>query len=104
MCLNRNFTEHKLLKTLRGKGLILKCDQPLEYYIRRIFVEKYAKNMQQKLVLDHYLMLVNRSKYSQCIEEILLEIRYFERKLSKILKKTNFTFVSELSLFLWTLL
>ena len=45
--------------------------------------------MHQKLVPDPFLILVNNPK-----QEIVLEIRYFERGLSKSLKKVNFIFFS----------
>ena len=36
------------------------------------------------------LILVNNSKNSHCMQEILLKIRHFERELSRGLKKVNF--------------
>ena len=47
----------------------------------------YGKTMQKmcakKLVLDHFLVLVNNPKHnSHCMQESLLKIRYFERGLS----------------------
>ena len=39
--------------------------------------------------------------YSQYIQKNLLEIRYFERGLLKILKKINLIFVFKIYLFLW---
>ena len=38
------------------------------------------------------LILVNNSKNSHCMQEILLKIRHFERELSRGLKKVNFIF------------
>ena len=49
--------------------------------------------MHQKLVPDPFLNLV------KCMQKILLKIRYFERGLSKSLKKVNFIFSFEPSLF-----
>ena len=60
-----------------------------------------GKNMQKMItrityhILDHYLNLVNSLKYSRCIQETPFQTRYFERGLSKILKKFNFIFVFE---------
>ena len=39
------------------------------------------------------LILVNNSKNSHCMQEILLKIRHFERELSRGLKKVNFFFL-----------
>ena len=60
--------------------------------------------MHQDLVPDYYLFLVNGLKYSQYIQETLLEIKYFGRWLSKTLKKSTFVFVFQPSLLLWKLL
>ena len=60
--------------------------------------------MHQDLVPDYYLFLVNGLKYSQYIQETLLEIKYFGRWLSKTLKKSRFVFVFQPSLLLWKLL
>lgn len=57
---------------------------------------KYVENVQHKLVLDLYLVLENYVKYSQCMQETLLQLSYWE----KIIKKT---FVFKPSLFSWTL-
>ena len=40
-------------------------------------MKKYVENMHQKLVPDHYLILVNSYKYSQRIQKIILNIRCF---------------------------
>ena len=45
--------------------------------------------MHQKLVPDPFLILINIQN-SHCMQEILLEIRYFERGVSKSLKKALF--------------
>ena len=49
--------------------------------------------MNQKLVPDPFLILVNNPKQS-LMQEILLKIRYFERGLSKSLKKLTLFFLS----------
>ena len=48
--------------------------------------------MHQKLLPDPFLILVNNPK-QPCIQEIYLKIRYFERGLSKSLKKVYFFFL-----------
>ena len=48
-------------------------------------------NVHQKLVPDPFLIFVNNRK-CHCMQEIVLKIRYFERGLSKNLKKVNFIF------------
>ena len=56
-----------------------------------------SENVQ--LVPDPFLILVNNPN-SHCMQEILLKIRYFERGLSKSLKKkVNFIFSFEPSPF-----
>ena len=55
--------------------------------------------MHQKLVLYHCLTLMTRQEYRQCIHELLLEIRYFKRGLSKLFKKPNFVFDLDFSHF-----
>ena len=51
-------------------------------------MENHAENVDRKLVPDTFLFLVTQN--SHCMQEILLKIRYFERGLSKSLKKVNF--------------
>ena len=54
-------------------------------------MENYAENMHWKLVSDPFLIfLMQNSHYMQYI---LLEKRYFERGLSKRIKKVNFFFL-----------
>ena len=48
--------------------------------------------MQQKLVTELLIILVNNQN-SHCMQDIL-KVRYFERGLSKSLKKGNFIFLS----------
>ena len=57
--------------------------------------------MHQKLVPDLFIVLVNNSK-QPLHQGILLQIGYFERGLSKSLKKGNFVFSFEPSPFQWT--
>ena len=65
--------KRKLFNTLRSnEGLIHKLGQLTKYYIKKIFMEKYAKNMHQNLVSDLYLILVNIPKYSHCIQGTFL--------------------------------
>ena len=54
--------------------------------------------MQQKLVPDLFIILVSNPN-SHCVQEILLKVRYFQRGLSKSLKKGNFIFSFEPSPF-----
>ena len=49
--------------------------------------------MQQKLVTELLIILVNNQN-SHCMQDIILKVRYFERGLSKSLKKGNFIFLS----------
>ena len=58
-------------------------------------MENHAENMQQKLVPDLFIILVN----NHCMKESHLKVRYFERGLSKSLKKGNFIFSFEPSPF-----
>ena len=67
-------------------------------------MEKICRTCEQKLVSDHYLILVNSYKDAKFIQEKLLEGRYLERGLPIIIKKSDFIFVCEPSLFLCTLL
>ena len=57
---------------------------------RPFLKENHAGNMCHKLVPDLVLILVNNPK-NHCMQDIL-KIRYFERGLSKRLKKVNFIF------------
>ena len=74
-----------MLNILRStEDLTLKLGQLTWYYIRRIFIEKYAGNVHHRLVPDLYLVLVHSKKFSQCIQETLLFlIIYVERELIK---------------------
>ena len=59
--------------------------------------KNYAENMQQKLVPDLFIILVNNPK--QPLHARNYFKRYFERGLSKSLKKGNFIFSFEPSPF-----
>ena len=48
--------------------------------------------MYQKLVPNLFLILVDSLKFSQCIRETLLLVKYFERSLLKILKNLIYFF------------
>ena len=50
--------------------------------------------MHQKLIPDPFLILVNNQK-SDCMQGIILQIRYFQRELSKSFKNVNFIFSFE---------
>ena len=50
--------------------------------------------MHQKLVPDLFIILV-KTQNSHCMQEIILKLRYFDRELSKSLKKYNFIFSFE---------
>ena len=54
--------------------------------------------MQQKLVPELFIILVH-TQNNHCMQESLLKVRYFERGLSKSLKKGNFIFSFEPSPF-----
>ena len=49
-------------------------------------MENYTENVHQKQVPDSFLILVNTPKQPM-YEKTILKIRYFERGLSKTLKK-----------------
>ena len=94
-----------MLNILRStEDLILKLGQLTWYYVRRIFIEKYVGNVHHRLDTGLYLVLVHSKKFSQCIQETLLLVIYFERGLSKTLKKSDVIFLFEPSLFSWKLL
>ena len=79
-----------LFNILRSKqDLIMKLGQIIKCFKRKKFIEKYAESVHQKLVPNLNLISIYSPKYSQCIQETLLEIRYFERGLSQILLKSN---------------
>ena len=61
-------------------------------------MDSHAENVHQKLVPNPFLILVKNTK-SHCMVEIPLKIRYFQRGLSKSLKKLNFIFSFEPSPF-----
>ena len=42
--------------------MVLKPCPYMEYQIKKVFIEKYAKNVQQKLVPDPFIILVNNPK------------------------------------------
>ena len=65
------------------EGLIVKLGQFIKYYIKTFFMGKYVENVQHKLVLDLYLVLENYVKYSQCMQETLLQLSYSEKGSSK---------------------
>ena len=50
---------------------------------------KYVENVQHKLVRDLYLVLKNYVKYSQCMQETLLQLSYSEKGSSKKLLFSN---------------
>ena len=60
-----------------------------QYYVRKIFIEKSAEIVQQKLVPDFFAILVNNPK----------SLKYFGR-LSKILQKITWFWFLKQSLFL----
>ena len=64
--------------------MTLKLFPLIQYSIRHIFVEKSCKKYAPKASPRSLLILVN-NPYSRCMQEILLEIRYFERGLLKSL-------------------
>ena len=63
-------------------------------------MQKISKERKTSRNPDHYLILANSKRYRQCIQETCLEVKYFERGLSKILQKFKFIFGLEPSLFL----
>ena len=66
------FVKDKSLEIFKNKGLILQLGQLSKDYARKIFIEKYPATVLHKLVPGCYLILVNCSKCSQCIQETLL--------------------------------
>ena len=54
---------------------------------------KDAENVHQKLIPDSFFVLLNNQN-RHYMQEILLQIKYFERELSKCFKKDNFIFLS----------
>ena len=82
-----------MLYTFRIKnGPILKLGKLIKCYKRKIFTENNAENVHWKLVLDLYLTLRSNLEYSLCIQKTRLQMKYFERGLSKIPKKSNFIY------------
>ena len=60
-----------------------------------MFMKKFAENIQETLVPGLYYILVNSTKYSLCIQDTLLQIRYFERGLLNSSKNVSlFLFLS----------
>ena len=57
----------------------------MKYYVKKKFIGKYAENVHQKKVLD--LILVNNPKYSQCIEDTLVN-KIFWYKVIRNSRKT----------------
>ena len=70
--------------------MTLKLCQLVEYFLWK----NHAENVHQKLVPDPFLILV-KNQNSNCMQESLLNIRYFDRGLSKIRKKVNSVSSSE---------
>ena len=64
-------------------------------------MENHAENVHQKLAPDPFLILLNNPKQPLHARNSFKK-RYFERELSKSLKKVKFIFSFESSLFQWT--
>ena len=78
----------------RGKeGLTLKLDQLTKYCTWKIYLGKICWKFAPESSPTRPVNLVNSPKYKQCIQKIILQIRHFERKTSKILIKHSFIFV-----------
>ena len=58
---------------------------PLSIKYETFLRENHAENVHQKLVSDSFFILVTNPKQVS-MQEILLKIKYFKRKLSKIFK------------------
>ena len=72
-CVLIEILKHKLFDILRSKeGVILTLGELMKYYIRKIFIRKYADNVPQEILPDFYLILLNNLNYSQCIKEPIL--------------------------------
>ena len=56
--------------------------------------KNHAENVHQKLIPDPFLILEKITQNRHGMQGILLQIRYFERELSKSFKKINFIFLS----------
>ena len=67
----------------------------MEYQINNIFIEKLYRKCEAKAGPRP----LNNFGNSHCIQEIILKVRYFERRLLKSLKKGNFIFSFEPSPF-----
>ena len=59
ICLNKNLITHLFDISRRKKHMTLRLCQLIEYYVRNIFMEKYAEIMDWKPVQDPFLILVN---------------------------------------------
>ena len=86
-----------------NKSLITQLDKEKRYGIKTLSIDKvlnkehllwknHAENVHQKVVRDPFFILAN-NPISHCMQEILLKIRYFERELSKTLKKLTLFFL-----------
>ena len=75
----------------RRKRMTLKLCPLMGYHIKNIFMEKSCKKCAPK-VSPRPLYNWSITQKSHCMQEILLKVRYFERGLSKRLKKGNFIF------------
>ena len=96
-CLNKNFNKTFCLISSEGKK-IWKWNfvNWWSFKYGTFLWKNHAENKHQKLVPVSFLILINNQN-SQCMQELLLKIKYFERGLSKHFKKVNFIFSFESS-------
>ena len=101
LCLTWKISKLKFFNILRRKeGLILKLGQLIEYHKRKYSRKRYAQSVHQKLVPEPYLILINGYKYSLCIQETLLEIRWFKEYYQRSwINRTLFLFPSSVSFY-----
>ena len=93
--LKMNLTIHDVINCL-NKELdhifcsLLRLCQFIGYYIRKKYMEKSCRKCASKASPRWYT-----AQNSHCIQEILLKITYFEKGLSKTLKKVYFSFQTQ---------
>ena len=72
--------------------MTLKLCQLIEHFVRNIFRQKSARNYALKASPRTSVNFGKKTQNCHCMQKIVLKIRYFDRALSKTLKKVNFIF------------
>ena len=80
----------------------MKFDQLIKYYIRKIFMEQYAANVQQKLVPNLYLIFINSLKTAYTFKKLFCKSDILKEDYQKSAQKFNINFNFEPNLILWT--